>query len=161
MKILSLSRQPRNDRHLQYQPLLLQLQTIVDQVPAVFLCPWGCVSLHVFYKHQGHSVPRLPGELPHSRQAKGQTAGVRSNFSREFISSVGSTPENYVPQSISFCVFEVSQENTVAGVSVLWAPGCIWTLGLTHLSARATLGRIPVPGSVQERNMCGIWYFGP
>lgn len=95
-------------------------------------------------------MPRLAGELPHSRQSKGQTAGARSNFSRGFISSVGITPENSVPQSLSFCVFEVSQESPVVGVSVLWAPGCIWNLKLTHLSARATLGRIPVPGSGQE-----------
>lgn len=113
-------------------------------------CPWGCVSLYAFYKQQGHSVPMLPGELPHSRQAKGQTAGASSNFSREFISSIVITPENSVPQSLSFCVFEATHKNTVVGVCVMWTPGCICNLVLTHLSAWATLGRSPVPGSVQQ-----------
>lgn len=112
------------------------------------LCLWGCLPLHAFYKHQGHTVLRLTGELPCSRQAKGQTASTRSNFPRELISSIGITPE--ATEFILLWVWGLQRKQWQKWV-VLWVPGWIWTLlVLTHLFARATLGGIPLPGSVQK-----------
>lgn len=87
----------------QWKPCLRQgrreMTDIFCTVTSVFQGPMGMLWVSMLFLRTKDTVcPGPPGELPHSRQAKGQEAGAQSNFSGEFVAGVGIAPENSVAQ---------------------------------------------------------------
>lgn len=110
--------------------LLLQLiSPNTEQLQAMFQGPMGTLWVFMLFLSTRTLLAWSTGELPHSRQAKGQEAEPWGNFSGELVANCrNNTWEFCGTELILLHIFGFPQDNYVAGVSALCATSCLWSL---------------------------------